>query len=156
MAYDVQLGVYCAISWTCFVFVVMAYFAVHESSFLTWGPSDASFGGIPINSWSRWTFVILYSALSQVVSSAISGTVSPYVSNVIRDHKTLEKGPYVWNQFVVQVYTVYYWVSSILDVFLWVTLQAQFIAPSLLVDLCLTYYFTHRNLRASSGDYHGF
>lgn len=88
-----------------------------------------------------------------MVSSAISGTVSPYVSNVIRDHKTIEKGPYAWNQCVVQVYTLYYWVSSILDVFLWVTLQAQFIAPSLVVDLCLTYYFTHRNLSVKPEGY---
>ena len=95
---------------------------------------------------------MIYSILSQVSYSVISSTISPYISNVIRDHKTPieEKGTLIQAQSIVFVYTLYSWLTSILDVFLWITLQVQYIIPALLTDLILTIYFTNSYMKPLS------
>jgi hypothetical protein len=92
---------------------------------------------------------MVYSVLSQVAYSVVSSTLSPYISNVIRDHKTpqSDKGSLVRAQVIVQLYTLYHWMSSIFDVFLWITLQVQYIVPAVITDLALTVHFTNRFMR---------
>jgi hypothetical protein len=90
-----------------------------------------------------------YSVVSQVAYSVVSSTLSPYISNVIRDHKTprSDKGSAVGAQALVQLYTLYHWMSSVFDVFLWITLQLQYIVPAIVTDLGLTLYFTRGYMR---------
>ena len=129
----------------------MVYFSVGEpSSFSHWGPSDnVVFGGMKIDSWAKWSFVMTYSVASQVVYSVVSSTISPYINNVIEDHKTplKDKGSYIKSQALVQLYTLYHWLSSIFDVFLWITMQLQYLLPALFTGLVLTCYFTHTYLK---------
>ena len=70
---------------------------------------------------------------------------------IIRDYKTplKDKPSYVRGQFIVQTYTTYHWLASIFDVFLWITLQLQYLLPAILTDLVLTSYFTHAYLAPS-------
>tara|TARA_Y100000389_G_scaffold183785_1_gene201606 strand:- start:1451 stop:1741 length:291 start_codon:yes stop_codon:yes gene_type:complete len=89
---------------------------------------------------------------SQISYSIISSTLSPFISNVIRDYKTPieDKGSIIRAQYLVSVYTFYYWISSIFDVFLWITMQLQFILPAIIIDLIITYRFTNNYMKQNN------
>ena len=141
------MGIVTSVGWSVVLLACMAYFAIGDTDtkFLHWGPSNVQFGGITVNTWGRWVAVMLYSIGSQIAYSVVSATISPYVSNVIRDHKTPleQKGPYMRAQAIVLVYTSFTWISGVFDVFLWVTMQIQYIIPAFLVDITLTAWLTH-------------
>ena len=40
----------------------------------------------------------------------------------------------------VQVYTLYSWITSVFDVFSWVTLQIQYLVPALIMDVAATLF----------------
>lgn len=145
MKYKIKIGIIVAGSWSlCIITGVSVIASDIDTDFLHWGPSDVIFAGFRVNTWTKWIFVISYSVLSQVAYTIVNATVSPYITNVIRDHKTPieEKGTKLNAQIIVFTYTLFYWLSSILDVFLWITLQLQYILPALLTDLLITIYFT--------------
>lgn len=144
MPYKLRVGVLFAVLWTVALLGGTVFFSATDDRFFTWGPSDTRFAGIPISTWPRWAAVMTYSVLSQVAYSVVQSTVRPYISNVIRDHKTPpdEKGSMLGAQLLVQLYTLFHWAGSLFDVFLWITVQPQFIVPALLVDLILTAHFT--------------
>lgn len=157
--YRIGLGVTFGATWSGLLLCGVVYFVLesgdHGTDFARWGPSNNTvFGGIRVNTWPRWAFVMAYSTLSQVVYSVISGTLSPYIDNVIQDHKTPreQKGSYVRAQLIVELYTFYHWISSIFDVFLWITLQVQYLAPAIIMDLVITAYFTHGYLKTQPLD----
>lgn len=150
--YDVRRGAACALVWVVVLLCITITAAIHEkdSTFLHFGPSETTvFAGIRIDTWAKWSAVMTYSCMSQVVYSVVSNSLSPFVTNVIQDHKTPcdEKGPYRSAQAAVQIYTLYHWISSIFDVFLWVTLQMQYILPALVADQLLSFIFTHRYMQ---------
>ena len=66
------------------------------------GPSDRIlFVGLKINTWNKWTCVMLFSILSQVMDNIISATLNPYVTNVIKDHKTINKSSFILAHLIV-------------------------------------------------------
>lgn len=154
MAYRPQLGCAVASIWCAILFVAIAIFSTIDSTtdFLHFGPSNVQFAGIRINTWTRWAAVMSYSILSQFCYSIVSTTISPYISNVIRDHKTPreDKGSMMHAQFVVSIYTLYHWLSSIFDVFLWITLQLQYIVPAIVIDIGLAVIFTREYMNSKT------
>jgi len=117
---------------------------------LKFGPDDnIYFITFPINNWTRWTFVMIYSFFSQFIYTILSSTLSPYIKNVIQDHKTPfnEKKHYWESQFILQIYTIYGWLSHIFDIFLYLTLQIQYLIPSFIADISMTFYFNHFYLK---------
>ena len=102
----------------------------NKTNFFYFGPSnETTFVDFKVDTWSKWVIIVLYSFLSQFVYSYINSTIHPFVLNVIRDYKTPieNKGSLIRAHYMVSVYTFYYWISSIFDVFLWITMQLQFI-----------------------------
>lgn len=149
--YHIRTGAVAGGTWCAFLCVATVAFAIHDrdaTEFLRVGPSHTTFAGVRVDSWGRWALVMTYSLLSQVVDSVVEATLAPYITNVIRDHKTprVQKGT-VWGAHgIVLVYTLYQWLSSVFDVFLWITMQLQYMVPAIVVDLCLTVYFTNTYL----------
>ena len=149
ISYRLRVGTVCAVGWSAIVFAAVGGLRSEASTLFDFGPSTASFASVRVDTWGRWWAVMGYATGSQVAYSVVSGTISPYLSNVVRDHKTprRDKGGYVQTQLLVQIYTLYHWLSGIMDVYLWMTLQLQFILPALIVDLALTLWFTDGYLR---------
>ena len=117
------------------------------SGFLHTGPSDrVHFAGVPISNWTRWGVVIAYSVLSQVSQSLVSATISPWMTNVIRDHKTPYHGSWCTAQTVITLYNLFSWLVAVLDTFLWITSQLQYLAPALVTDLIIGMFTTHNYL----------
>ena len=150
MNYNVKLGTFCSGIWSLLIIGGLTFIIIEsETDFMCFGPSDVKFAGFKVNTWSRWVIVMNYSVFSQIIYTVTSSTSSPYISNVIRDHKTpiKDKGSKLEAQIIVFIYTLCYWLSSIMDVFLWITLQMQYIVPALLTDLLITIYFTDKYMR---------
>lgn len=138
----------CIASGCCALLVVgiIALAAVDPScSFLRWGPSDdVSFAGIRINTWSRWGMVMSYSLCSQIAQSLVYASLSPWISNVVRDHKThVPRQRYAHVQAICLAYNSFGWLISILDTFVWITCQFQYLAPALLGDVAISIWTTH-------------
>ena len=153
MKYKIWLGSSVCVIWSSFLIGGIVVFIFNdESDFLIWGPSDVKFAGFIINNWLRWYLVMGYSIFSQISYSIVSSTLRPFISNVIRDYKTPieDKGSLIRAQYLVSVYTFYYWIASIFDVFLWITMQLQFILPAILIDLTITYRFTNNYMKQNN------
>jgi len=84
---------------------------------------------------------MFYSVGSQIAYSIAKCSISPYISNTLKDHKTPleEKGNACRGQALIQLYTAYQWIASVYDVCLWVMLEVQYILPALMTDLMLTF-----------------
>ena len=151
LPYRPWLGCGVAFTWISVVLLttIVSAYLEEDTMFLHFGPSPKTvFGGIRVNTWPKWAAVMTYATLSQTIESIVGNTIRPYIRNVIRDHKTPlnDKPRYAIGQLYVQVYTFYSWITSVFDVFLWVTLQIQFLVPAMVMDVGTTFFFTHEYL----------
>ena len=151
--YQGQLGIGISLGTGIVVVVCMSLAAFNDmnnSSFFTWGPDEnVKFMGFAISNWTRWSALMLYSLTSQIAQSLVSSTLSPWMSNVVRDHKTeIPLGSYYKIQFVAMTYNLFGWLVGILDIFVWITCQLQYLVPALISDVCITVFTTHRFIRA--------
>ena len=140
-------GTSCAL---CVVAIIVLAVVDPETDFLTWGPSPGvRFVGVTLETWPRWGCVMLYSLLSQVAQSIVYASLSPWMSNVVRDHKTPLSGDlFAYVQLIAVVYNVFQWLIGILDTFLWITAQLQFLIPALASDVIISVWTTRSFLRA--------
>lgn len=82
------------------------------------------------------------------MDSIVSATLNPYVSNVIKDHKTINKGSFIIAHLIVQSRAIFHWLNEIGHIYLWITMQIQFILPALIVDLIIRFFTTERYLKS--------
>ena len=122
--------------------------ASHDyTNFVILGPSPSiTFAGFVIDTWSRWTVVMLFSIVSQVSICINVNTLEPFITNVVRDHKSRRAMGDVSSHTIVQLKTAYDWILGILNTNLWVTLQVQFLLTALLTDLAMTAVMTQHFL----------
>ena len=146
-SYSLTLGVTNA----AVVIVCVAVFLVasHDyTNFVILGPSpDITFAGFVIDTWGRWTAVMIFSIVSQVSICINVNTLEPFITNVVRDHKTTRIMSDASSHAIVQLKTSYDWILGILNTNLWVTLQVQFLLTALLTDLVVTAIMTERFLK---------
>jgi len=150
--YNLKLGSFCAGTWCLILFAgIFCIPAIDSSSnFLAIGPSDKIlFAGIKINTRSRWVAIMFYSMFSQIMGSIVVGTLDPFITNVVRDHKTKNKGSKLVAHSIVQLKTLFDWLNGIFGVYLWITLQLQYLAPALIVDLIITFFITRNYLNVT-------
>lgn len=133
--------------------VAIVAFVPRETNRVVFGPSnEITFAGFVIDTWWRWTCVMLYAIVSQVSIAINVNTLEPYINNVIRDHKTIDKGSAWRNHLIVQLKTSYDWMLGIFNTNLWITLQVQFLGVALLTDLAMNAYMTHHFLSHTKRD----
>ena len=124
--------------WLAIITTVFIYSGVESDDFFLFGPSDAMFVNMKIENWFKWSCIMMYSFLSQFVSSYTSTTISPYVANVVYDHKQDVKLNDNYVMFIVVVLKLYEYVHFIMELFLTLCLQFQYYVPALLADLIIT------------------
>ena len=134
--------------------VVTFLVASHDyTEFVIFGPSSAiAFAGFTIDTWPRWTAVMLFSVVSQVSICINVNTLEPFINNVVRDHKSTRVTSDLTAHAIVQLKTSYDWILGILNTTLWITMQVQFLAVALLTDLVVTAVMTRRFLDAKKRD----
>lgn len=149
-AYHLNLGTANA---AAVVIFVGAFLLCSRTDFVWFGPSEhIVFAGYVIDTWERWGCVMLFSVASQVSICINVNTLEPFITNVIRDHKSVRILSDATSYTVVSLKTAYDWILGILNTNLWVTLQVQFLLTGLLTDLVVTFFMTRRFLRAKKND----
>jgi hypothetical protein len=146
--YNIRLGLIVANLWS--ILLITTFIALSSSNDILFeiGPSEkVSFAGLKINTWNKWICVMIFSTISQVMDSIVGATLAPYVTNVIKDHKTNNKGSFLIAHTIVQSRTIFNWLNEIGHIYLWFTMQLQFIFPALSVDLIIRYFTTERYLK---------
>ena len=146
-SYSLPLGIANA---TVVVFVVSGFLAVSRdyTNFVILGPSTSIvFAGFVIDTWTRWTAVMLFSVVSQISICINVNTLEPFITNVVRDHKSTRVMSDAHCHVIVQLKTSYDWILGILNTNLWVTLQVQFLKTALLTDLIVTGIMTSKFLK---------
>ena len=132
-----------AVIWTFFLFFIFSWFNA-DSQIYNVGPSESNF--LKINTWGKWSLVISYSFFSQIINSLVNATLYPFMTNVIKDHKTPWEGAYGHVYFIVIVYKLYYWVHGICEIFLVLTLEFQYYLPALIADVAVGILMTRSYL----------
>jgi hypothetical protein len=146
--YNIHLGLAVANIWSISLISSFILLSYSNTILFEIGPSDRIlFAGLKINTWDKWKCVMLFSRLSQVMNSIISATLNPYVSNVIKDHKTINKGSFIVAHFIVQSRAIFHWLNEIGNIYLWITMQIQFILPAIIIDLIIRIFTTERYIR---------
>ena len=148
--YNLHLG----ISNACFVILFVSLFlGTSNTTFVHFGPSPSIvFAGYTIDTWERWTAVMMFSIISQISICVNVNTLEPFITNVVRDHKSLRVLSAPKSHAIVQVKTAYDWILGILNTNLWVTLQVQFLLTGLLTDMLVTGIMTQRFLNSKKKD----
>jgi len=134
-------------AWVLAIVVMIGFLSSEDANFFRLGPGATSFLQFRIDTWFKWGLVMSYSFFSQLVNSLMSSTISSFITNVIRDHKSPWEGPVIYGQLIALVYKLYYWINDICDVFLVLTLQLQYWIPALIADLIVSVWTTHSYLR---------
>lgn len=150
MSYQLPLGIANASS---VLVLVTLFLGLSDNDFVLLGPHEQiHFAGYTIDTWERWTYVMAFSIVSQISISINVNTLEPYITNVVRDHKTHRLGDPRHSHLIVQLKTSYDWILGILNTSLWVTLQVQFLLAGLLTDLVVSAVMTQRFMDAKKRD----
>ena len=116
-------------------------------NFFHFGPGDRLFVTVPIDSWEKWSYIMVYSFFSQILYSLVNISISPFITNVIRDHKTEYVISCPCATFIVFSYKLYIWVHEILEIFLTLTLQLQYYLPAIFADILIGLVSTYIYIR---------
>jgi hypothetical protein len=152
LSYSGRLGIAVAVGWSAILVAGLGAAAEFAalSSFTSLGPNEeASFGGIVIDNWAKWAALMGYSCLSQLAQSIVEGTLSPYVTNVLRD-PTVPCSSYWEAQVIVAAEVVFLWMVALFDILLYITMQLQFWLPAIVADVAVNIYLTHWNFRGKA------
>ena len=149
--YQGQNGVIVCIGWSILIVIGLSLTAyTGDSPFLTFGPSSNTLiANIAIDTWTKWLVVMSYSALSTCAQCYVSATLSPYITNVIRDHKTPFPVEYERSACaIVVIKKQFEWLCSALDIFIYISAQVQFWIPAMISDILIAVYTTRIYIRS--------
>lgn len=141
--------------------VCMIYFGVtnkqSETTFLRLGPGDKNakentkekssrFLGIEIDSWTKVIIIMIYAFTSQIIRTYSYTIIKPWITNTIHDGKTHSLDvSFAQVFFINNAYTIFNWLNRIVGIFLYFTLELQFILPEIIANLIVnnitTYYY---------------
>lgn len=148
--YGAVAGLAVASAWAAALCVVLAIVCTTGvlASFTCLGPnSDASFGGVAIDDWGKWTALMLYSATSQLAQSVVAGTLDPLITNEIRDPRSPFPS-YAAAQVIITVQNVFLWMVGLFDILLYITMQLQFWVPAIIADLVVNAILVDVSMKA--------
>lgn len=124
-----------------------------ESPFFHFGPNEhTALMGVPLDSWTKWTVVALYTFFSSCFADFVSDAIGPFITNTIQDHKTVYI-PYSKTMclVIVQIFTIYAVLMSMISLFVALT-QIDFLFIRVTADLLVNWYTTHKFLENKKTD----
>ena len=134
--------------WFVIVAVLFSYLGLFKTSYMAVGPSSTlTYMGMTLNTWPRYSAVLIYVILSTAINDFAGDAISPWLQNTIMDHKSLII-PYSKSTclIITQIWSAYVGVMSVASISL-VFSQFDLLAVRLIVDLLVSQYTTMRFLR---------
>lgn len=133
--------------WIIGILAMIYSLSYKDTDFFKFGPGNATFLQIKIDSWEKWIMIMIYSFLSQVINSLMNATVYTFIINVIRDYKSPWEGSIIFGQYICILCKVFNWVNEICEVFLVLTLQLQYWIPGFIADIAVSIFTTNKYLK---------
>lgn len=110
-----------------------------ESDFFKFGPSKTvHFFKIPVDTWGKWTCVVVYTVFNQLIQTYGLETISPWMINEIQNRKvkTIQYSPKIV-QAIIQIWYIYMWSGRIFGIQIMLS-QFDFLLVVLISDLFAT------------------
>lgn len=100
---------------------IMVFFAVEglfEGNFFNVGPNDnVVLFGVAINTWTRWTAVMVFNFVDMLLYEWSTEIIRPFVINTVQDHKTEELGMPKWKAlFIVNSFELCSYVRFVINI----------------------------------------
>jgi hypothetical protein len=153
--YNIAVGIANASILNVAILIILMKLPQHHSDIMAFGPSHTIvFAGVVIDTWNRWMCVAIYAVVSQLAICINVNTLEPYIMNVIRDHKTHDKGGYWMGHFIVQIKTMFDYLIGLFNTNLWVTMQVQFLAMALITEMVVNYFMTTMYMNTARSQQH--
>ena len=126
--------------WTVFICIVMFNFEIFGNDFLHIGPSDnITFFSKQINTWSKWSILMIYAIVSQILRTYGENIIHPWIYNTLQNKDVLiENYTYFQSQYISICSTIHCWMDWVININLSM-LQIDFFVMSLLMDAIVTW-----------------
>jgi hypothetical protein len=82
---NVKRAVFCSVSWLVIQIMTWFYLGMYKSDYYSWGPSDdliLPFTNTVVNTWPKWTLLIINIAVSVSVNVYSANLFYPWMSSV--------------------------------------------------------------------------
>lgn len=131
-------------TWILIFIVILGYMGAFTEHFLHFGPSSdpkvqAEFLGTPINSWTKTIALYILGFVSAAFSTYYYNIFGSWLTNTIRDHKTkhikISRSQAIILTTMNPLITA---VNGVLEFFVTLTLQLQFIIPQIMGQVIMT------------------
>ena len=117
----------------------------HSIGYFRIGPSkNLVFVGFVLDTWSKWTQVVVLVIVSQIIYMLTMESVSPWIMNTVMDPKTTQIFHYSYSniQYICNTYYMFSAVVQLVQVQI-VVAQADLAACIVFVDLIVSLITTH-------------
>ena len=129
-------------TWVAIFIIILGVMGAFSKKFMHFGPStdpklSATFLGLPIDTWPKAILLYLLGFFSAIISSYFHLVFGAWTINNIRNEKNKDITPISKKtaEFMLVLSPIVSNINHILDLFLTLTLQLQFILPQLLGDI---------------------
>ena len=128
-------------TWVLIFVVILGFMGAFSKRFLHFGPStdpetSTEFLGTPVDSWSKVIALYILGFLSSIISTYYRTVFGAWLTNAVKDHKqkTMSVSKYLAT-ILVTIDPIVSNINTILEFFLTLTLQLQFLIPQILGDI---------------------
>lgn len=153
---DVRVAGVVVTLWSIAVVILVSAFGLSNSKFFRFGPGETvHFFGNPVDDWIKYSGIVFYVSVQQLVQTYGLNTITPWILNTIQNPnvKTLDESNGVVMAITVMWY-FYLWTSRIISIQILLS-QIDFLLLILLVDEIMTvlatkfFYLNHKLPRGS-------
>ena len=127
-----------------FMFTISARELQHGRSFFRWGPTEELFFiSIQINTWARWSTLIVFVFVTSVQKLLGDEIISPWIINSLMDPKEHNfRTSWVETQVTTQGYYAFCVLTRFVQISVSIT-QFDFVCVLLVTDLFVSFCTTH-------------
>lgn len=144
--FDERVVISIILTWSLIISV--AIIGIVGIDILTYGPSSKLFiFDIPIDTWSKWSVIVVYIIINQCIETYGLNTISPWLINDIQNKNIYtRKYSKTTIQFINIFWTLYLWLSYVISLRLYFT-QFDFLCLLLIMDCLTGILTTHKYLK---------
>ena len=130
--------------WVIFLVIILGFMGAFSEKFMHFGPStdpktETEFLGSKVDTWEKVILIYILGFSSICFSTYYYNIFGAWKTNSVKDHKqkTLNQSKFM-TYFLIILDPLITNINSILDLFITLTLQFQFIIPQIIAEVLMT------------------
>ena len=147
---------YLLVIWMGLMVIGLVVYSRSDLDLFKWGPNvSLLFLDIVIDTWAKWTALIIFITITQILKVFADEIISPFILNSIMDHKEKEMFfSYFETQIICQTYYTFSGITKVIYVSIAIS-QIDCILVVLFTDIIVSIYTTNIFLRNKTYQKHG-